>query len=97
MKYAGMKSVFTKGITMKCAQARAVLSPYLDGAVSGTEMRALQEHLEQCARCMQEYTLLRQTQQLLVSVGRPQMPADLDQKIAIGDFTRSGRDAASAV
>jgi hypothetical protein len=83
MRYAGMKSVFTKGMTMKCAQARAVLSPYLDGAVSGTEMRALQEHLEQCARCMQEYTLLRQTQQLLVSVGRPQMPADLDLKLRL--------------
>jgi hypothetical protein len=88
MKYAGMKSVFTKGMTMKgeamkCAQARAAMSPYLDGAVSGTEMRALQEHLEQCAPCMQEYKSLRQTQQLLVSVGRPQIPADLGLKLRL--------------
>jgi hypothetical protein len=88
MKYAGMKSVFTKGMTlngetMKCGDARKLLSPYLDGAVSGTEMRALQEHLEQCARCMQEYKSLRQTQQLLVSVGRPQMPADFGLKLRL--------------
>jgi hypothetical protein len=83
MKYAGMKSVFTKGMTLKCGDAKKLLSPYLDGAISGTEMRALQEHLEQCARCMQEYTLLRQTQQLLVSVGRPQMPADLGLKLRL--------------
>src|SRR5580700_145773 len=83
MKYAGMKSVFTKGMTLKCGDAKKLLSPYLDGAVSGTEMRALHEHLEQCARCMQEYTLLRQTQQLLVSVGRPQMPADLGLKLRL--------------
>jgi hypothetical protein len=83
MKYAGMKSVFTKGMTVKCGDAKKLLSPYLDGAISGTEMRALQEHLERCARCMQEYTSLRQTQQLLVSVGRPQMPADLGLKLRL--------------
>jgi hypothetical protein len=88
MKYAGMKSVFTKGITlnsetMKCGNAKKLLSPYLDGAVSGTEMRALQGHFEQCARCMREYKLLRQTQQLLGSVGRPQMPADLGLKLRL--------------
>src|ERR1700683_2455995 len=93
MKYAGMKSVFTKGITlkgetlkgetMKCVDARRLLSPYLDGAISGAEMRALQQHIEQCARCRQEYKLLQQTQQMLVSVGRPQAPADLGLKLRL--------------
>jgi hypothetical protein len=53
------------------------LSPYLDGAVTGTEMQAVRQHLEACPACSREYTLLRQTQQLLVSAGRPNLPADL--------------------
>jgi hypothetical protein len=68
---------------MKCAEANRLLSPYLDGAVSGTEMQALQEHLEACAACFGEYRLLRQTQQLLMSVGRPKEPADLGLKLRL--------------
>jgi Putative zinc-finger len=83
MKYAGIESVSTKGMTLVCGDARELLSPYLDGAVSGTEMRALQEHLERCAACMREYKLLLQTQQLLMSVGRVQEPADLGLKLRL--------------
>jgi hypothetical protein len=78
-----MKFVPTKSGTMKCAEANRLLSPYLDGAVSGTEMQALQEHLEACAACFGEYRLLRQTQQLLMSVGRPKEPADLGLKLRL--------------
>ena len=41
MKYVAMKSVSTVS-TMKCRAAQGLLSPYLDGAVTGTEMLALQ-------------------------------------------------------
>jgi hypothetical protein len=68
---------------MKCRDATKLLSPYLDGAVTGTEMQALQEHLDRCAACMREYRLLRQTQQLLMSVGRPKEPADLGLKLRL--------------
>ena len=70
-------------IMLKCASAKRLLSPYLDGAVTGTEMRALQQHLEDCASCMHEYNSLRQTQQLLMSVGRVQEPADLGLKLRL--------------
>jgi anti-sigma factor RsiW len=70
-------------IMMKCASAKRLLSPYLDGAVTGTEMRAVQQHLEDCASCMNEYKALRQTQQLLMSVGRVQEPADLGLKLRL--------------
>jgi hypothetical protein len=76
------KSVSTKS-KVKCADAKGLFSPYLDGAVTGTEMRALQEHLDECAACMREYKLLRQTQQLLMSVGRVQEPADLGLKLRL--------------
>jgi len=68
---------------MKCAEAKLLFSPYLDGAVSGTKMRALGSHLNQCSHCSQEYALLRQTQELLAKVGRPKVPADLALKLRL--------------
>lgn len=72
-----------KCTTLKCTEAKQLLSPYLDGAVSGLEMQALQEHMENCSACRREYLLLRQTQQLLMSAGRPRPPADLGLKLRL--------------
>jgi hypothetical protein len=77
-----MKSGATK-FMVKCTEAKELLSPYLDGAVTGTEMQGLQEHLERCPACMREYILLRQTQQLVMSVGRVREPADLGLKLRL--------------
>jgi len=82
VKYLATKSVSTTS-TMKCGDAKGLLSPYLDGAVTGAEMRGLQEHLEGCPACTREYKSLRQTQQLLMSVGRVQEPADLGLKLRL--------------
>jgi putative zinc finger protein len=79
MKYMA-NSVST---AMKCMEARGLLSPYLDGAVTGTEMQALQEHLGSCPACMREYKLLRQTQHVLASMGRVKEPADLGLKLRL--------------
>jgi anti-sigma factor RsiW len=68
---------------MKCSTTTRLLSPYLDGAVTGTEMRALQQHLEDCPACTREYKSLRQTQQLLMSVGRVKEPTDLGLKLRL--------------
>ena len=68
---------------MKCGEAKEFLSPYLDGAVTGAEMQAVQQHLDRCAACMREYRSLRRTQQLLTSVGRVQAPADLGLKLRL--------------
>jgi hypothetical protein len=68
---------------MTCKQAKSLLSPYLDGAVTGKQMRALSVHLDECARCQGEYVSLRQTQQLLAGIGRRQAPADLALKLRI--------------
>jgi len=62
---------------MTCSQANSLLSPYLDGAVTGKEMRALTQHMDTCAHCRQEYASLRQTQLLLSQVGRRRAPDDL--------------------
>ncbi|SRR5579871_206834 len=69
--------------TIRCAQTKSLLSPYLDGAVTGTEMLAVQAHLDVCAACMREYRGLRQTQRLLMNMGRVQTPADLGLKMRL--------------
>jgi hypothetical protein len=77
------KFLSAKGAALKCFAARELLSPYLDGAVTGNQMRALREHLENCAECSREYSLLRQTQQMLVGMGRPKEPTDLGLKLRL--------------
>lgn len=81
-----------KAATLKCSQAKQLFSPYLDGAVTGTEMLALQEHLSGCPKCHSAYDGLRRTQQLLVSVGRPKVPGDLGLKLRLA----ISREAAQA-
>lgn len=62
---------------MNCSQAKALFSPYLDGALSGVQMHALAGHLDECAGCHERYVSLRRTQQLLSGVGRRKAPEDL--------------------
>ena len=68
---------------LKCSEAKPLFSPYLDGAVTGTEMLALQDHLSGCPACHREYHALRRTQQLLLSMARPKAPADLGLKLRL--------------
>ena len=77
---------------LRCPQARPLLSPYLDGVVTGTEMLALQGHLTKCAACRVEYRALRRTQQLLAGVKRPQVPEDLGLRLRVA----ISREAAQA-
>ena len=76
---------------MKCAEARPMFSPYLDGAVTGTQMHALGLHLEQCSDCNREYALLRQTQQLLAGVSRRKAPVDLALKLRLAISREAAR------
>jgi hypothetical protein len=72
-----------KNTELQCPKAKRLFSPYLDGAVTGTEMLALQDHLSNCETCHHEYQALRRTQQLLAGVGRPKVPADLGLKLRL--------------
>jgi hypothetical protein len=78
--------------TMTCVDAKELLSPYLDGAITGTEMLGLQQHMGQCANCAGEYSALRRTQQLLLSMGRVKEPADLGLNLRLA----ISREAAAA-
>lgn len=72
-----------KNMGLECPQAKELFSPYLDGAVTGTQMLALQNHLEQCAACRAQYQSLRRTQQLLASTPRPKAPSDLGLRLRV--------------
>src|SRR6185437_13306363 len=92
------KTGTVKRAGLKCPEAKQLFSPYLDGAVTGTEMLALQDHLSGCPACHREYQALRRTQQLRGTVGRPKAPADLGLKLRLAisreaAITRRGRFA----
>jgi hypothetical protein len=89
---SGIQKMGTGKTGLQCPQAKRLFSPYLDGAVTGTEMLALQSHLSGCPACNGEYQGLRRTQQLLTSVGRPKAPADLGLKLRLA----ISREAAAA-
>ena len=77
---------------MNCAQIKRLFSPYLDGGVNGSEMRALTRHIEWCADCAREYAAMQRTQQLLSSLGPKRAPADLALKLRVA----ISREAAQA-
>src|SRR4030081_3710454 len=66
-----------------CAEVRKLFSPYLDGRISGAEMRLLTRHVEDCATCRHEYTAAQRTQELLAGLGRQKAPADLALKLRV--------------
>jgi len=68
---------------MNCGEAKKLFSPYLDGQVSGTQMRALRRHLDDCADCARHFASLEDTQQLLLRLGPKKAPADLALKLRV--------------
>jgi Putative zinc-finger len=78
-----MKCADTKSAEMKCTGIKQLFSPYLDGHMSGSEMRAFTRHVEQCAHCAQDFAAMQRTQQLLASVGTKKAPADLALKLRV--------------
>ena len=76
---------------LRCPQAKKLFSPYLDGAVTGAEMLALQDHFAECTECSAQYQSLRETQRLLLSVGRPKAPADLGLRLRLAISREAAR------
>jgi len=76
---------------MKCAHAESWFSSYLDGLLTGRQMIALREHLEDCGACGQSYAALQKTQQLLAGLGRKSAPADLELKLRLAASREAAR------
>ncbi|HVR27802.1 MAG TPA: anti-sigma factor [Candidatus Polarisedimenticolia bacterium] len=77
MTYMASKAI------VNCNIIQGLMSPYLDGVVTGAQMQAVRRHLDACPACASEYLLLRKTQQLLTTSSRPVPPADLGLKLRL--------------
>ena len=78
---------------MDCKQAKSLFSSYLDGAVSGHEMRNVSTHLEGCRDCHSSYLSLQRTQSLLSSLGKRKAPRDLELRLRLAIQQERSRSA----
>lgn len=67
----------------QCARVQASFSLYLDGAVTGLEMREIATHLEDCEDCTREFTALQTVQRSVSSLGPAKAPANLGMKLRL--------------
>ena len=77
----------------QCEHIRAMLSSYLDGALTGAEMQAVSRHTESCASCAAESSALALTQRIISSLGRKPAPADLALRLKVALSQESKRVA----
>src|SRR5579864_2545516 len=65
----------------ECLAAQAAFSSYLDGALSGVEMRQVADHLSGCAPCSTEFDAWRVMQTALGDLGPAKPPVRLQQRL----------------
>jgi len=75
----------------QCEQVRAMLSSYLDSALTGAEMQTVSRHTESCPSCAEESAALARTQRVIASLGRKPAPADLALRLKVAISQESKR------
>lgn len=75
----------------QCAEARAMFSSYLDGALTGAQMQSIARHMQECGSCRAEYSSLAKSQRLVASLGRKPAPADLALRLKVALSRESQR------
>jgi hypothetical protein len=78
-------------------QSKSMLSAYLDGAVTGKQMQALDRHLRECSACQSEYESLRHTQLVLARLGPARVPEDLSLKLRLAISHEASRRRTSQI
>lgn len=68
---------------MRCTDAKAVMSLYLDHAVEREQRTGIERHLRECAECSRYYSSLQRTQQLVGSLGRKPAPPELALRLRV--------------
>jgi hypothetical protein len=68
---------------MKCSVAKQLMSSYLDGAVTRSQLADVDEHLQSCMECAARYASVRQTQALVGSLGRKAAPPELALRLRV--------------
>ncbi len=80
-----------------CQSIQARLSEYMDGAVSGVEMRHIADHLSCCKPCAAEFALAARLQHTLVTLGTVKAPTDLALKLRIAISQERARGWRSSI
>lgn len=68
---------------MTCLVAKRLMSSYLDGAVTRSQMAQMDEHLRACVECAAHFVSVQRTQSLVGSLGRKSAPPDLALKLRV--------------
>jgi hypothetical protein len=76
---------------MSCNQTKSLLSPYLDGRVTGKQMQSVASHLSTCDTCHAHFRSLSESQQLLTALGRKKAPPDLAFQIRLAISREAAR------
>ena len=76
---------------MSCNHTLSLLSSYLDGRVTGKQMQSVASHLSSCEECYTHFRSLRQTQQMLTSLGRKKAPSDLAFRLRLAISREAAR------
>lgn len=68
---------------MECSVAKRLMSSYLDGAVTRSQLAQINEHLQGCAECTADFNSLQRTQELVGSLGRKPAPPELGLRLRV--------------
>jgi len=68
---------------MTCSIAKGLMSSYLDGAVTRSQMADMDEHLRTCLECANRFASVQRTQSLVASLGRKPAPPELALKLRV--------------
>ncbi len=66
-----------------CSAIQEKFSDYVDGRMTGREMQRVTAHLDLCPKCAGEFSMLRQNQAVLASLGPVPEPEDLLLRIRV--------------
>jgi mycothiol system anti-sigma-R factor len=64
-----------------CKEAVRQLWEYLDGTVAGSQLEALEEHLDRCRRCCAELEFAEELRRFLRESGDEEVPADVMERL----------------
>ena len=68
---------------MKCSVAKGLMSLYLDGAVTRSQLTQVNGHLRDCEECAADYSSAQRIQMLVGSLGRKAAPPDLALRLRV--------------
>ena len=69
---------------MTCAEAVRQFFAYLDRAISGEPLDALEAHLENCLDCCDRLQFSRRLDTFVMSLGETRLPHGLQERIRLG-------------